>query len=255
MTTTLEARGVRKAFGGVLALNDVSIDVRERSVTGLIGPNGSGKTTLLDCLSGFTAPDAGEVLLAGRDITSAPPHRRARAGLSRTFQHVRIYASLTVREHLLLAAQEFDDAGWLHALAGTARVRDAEQRATLRGRELLELVGLEAFETAPAETLSFGQRKLLALAQSLMSSPAIVLLDEPLAGVSPVMVDTLVEAVRRLNAHGHTFLIVEHNIEFVRRACGWVIVLDNGVRLVEGPPAKVWEDERVLDSFLGEAFE
>jgi branched-chain amino acid transport system ATP-binding protein len=248
----LVATDVRKAYGGVVALAGVSIEVQAGSITGLIGPNGSGKSTLLDCISGFTRPDVGEVELNGTRLTALPPHRRAHAGLVRTFQNVRLYDDLSIVEHLLLAAQEFDGVGWGSVFAGTRKAREAERRAYERALELLELVGLAQFAERPAEALSFGQRKLLMLAQSLMSEPVIVLLDEPLAGVSPPMVETLRNAILRLNDANHAFLIVEHNVEFVRETCQWIVALDRGSKLTEGTAEEVWRNQRLLDAFLGE---
>jgi branched-chain amino acid transport system ATP-binding protein len=252
VTALLEATGVRKGYGGVIALDGVSIEVRPGSITGLIGPNGSGKSTLLDCISGFTRPDEGEVVLGGARLTKLPPHERAHRGLVRTFQNVRLYDDLSIVEHLLLAAQEFDGVGWGSVFAGTRRAREAERQARARAHELLELVGLAQFEHRPAEELSFGQRKLLMLAQSLMSDPVLVLLDEPLAGVSPPMVETLRSAILRLNDERHAFLIVEHNVEFVRETCEWIIALDRGTKLTEGTADDVWRNQRLLDAFLGE---
>jgi branched-chain amino acid transport system ATP-binding protein len=248
----LTATDVRKAYGGVVALGGVSIEVQPGSITGLIGPNGSGKSTLLDCISGFTRPDVGEVELNGKRLTALPPHRRAHEGLVRTFQNVRLYDDLSIVEHLLLAAQEFDGVGWPSVFAGTRRAREAERHARERALELLELVGLAQFAERPAEALSFGQRKLLMLAQSLMSDPVIVLLDEPLAGVSPPMVETLRNAILRLNDAKHAFLIVEHNVEFVRETCQWIVALDRGTKLTEGTADDVWRNQRLLDAFLGE---
>ena len=248
----LEATNMRKAFGGVVALDGVSIEIRPGSITGLIGPNGSGKSTLLDCVSGFIRPDDGEIVLSGARLTRLPPHRRAHAGMIRTFQNVRLYDDLSIVEHMLLAAQEFDDVGWGSVFVGARRAREAERRARERAHELLELVGLADFGHRPAEALSFGQRKLLMLAQSLMSDPVLVLLDEPLAGVSPPMVETLRTAILRLNDERHAFLIVEHNVEFVRETCEWIVALDRGTKLTEGTADEVWRNQRLLDAFLGE---
>ena len=248
----LVATDVRKAYGGVVALAGVSIEVQPGSITGLIGPNGSGKSTLLDCISGFTRPDTGEVELNGRRLTALAPHRRAHAGLVRTFQNVRLYDDLSILEHLLLAAQEFDGVGWGSVFVGARRAREAERQAREKALELLELVGLAQFAERPAEALSFGQRKLLMLAQSLMSDPELVLLDEPLAGVSPPMVETLRNAIQRLNDANHAFLIVEHNVEFVRETCQWIVALDRGAKLTEGTAEEVWRNQRLLDAFLGE---
>jgi ABC-type branched-subunit amino acid transport system ATPase component len=181
-----------------------------------------------------------------------PPHRRAHAGLVRTFQNVRLYDDLSIVEHLLLAAQEFDGVGWGSVFVGGRKAREAERQAREKALELLELVGLAQFAERPAEALSFGQRKLLMLAQSLMSDPEIVLLDEPLAGVSPPMVETLRNAIQRLNDARHAFLIVEHNVEFVRETCQWIVALDRGAKLTEGTADEVWRNERLLEAFLGE---
>ena len=251
-TPLLEATNVRKSYGGVVALNGVSIEVRAGSITGLIGPNGSGKSTLLDCVSGFIKPDEGEIVLGGSRITRLAPHRRAHAGMVRTFQNVRLYDELTVVEHLLLAAQEFAGVGWGAVFVGTRKSREAERQARKRAGELLELVGLAGFDERLAEALSFGQRKLLMLAQSLMSDPVLVLLDEPLAGVSPVMIETLRAAILRLNDRNHAFLIVEHNVEFVRETCDWIVALDRGTKLTEGTTSEIWKNQRLLDAFLGE---
>jgi branched-chain amino acid transport system ATP-binding protein len=252
LSALLTATDVRKAYGGVVALGGVSIEVQPGSITGLIGPNGSGKSTLLDCISGFTRPDTGEVELHGKRLTALPPHRRAHEGLVRTFQNVRLYDDLSIVEHLLLAAQEFDGVGWASVFTGTRKAREAERQAREKALELLELVGLAQFAERPAEALSFGQRKLLMLAQSLMSDPQIVLLDEPLAGVSPPMVETLRNAIQRLNDAKHAFLIVEHNVEFVRETCQWIVALDRGTKLTEGTADDVWRNERLLEAFLGE---
>jgi branched-chain amino acid transport system ATP-binding protein len=252
LSALLTATDVRKAYGGVVALGGVSIEVQPGSITGLIGPNGSGKSTLLDCISGFTRPDTGEVELHGKRLTALPPHRRAHEGLVRTFQNVRLYDDLSIVEHLLLAAQEFDGVGWASVFTGTRKAREAERQAREKALELLELVGLAQFAERPAEALSFGQRKLLMLAQSLMSDPQIVLLDEPLAGVSPPMVETLRNAIQRLNDANHAFLIVEHNVEFVRETCQWIVALDRGTKLTEGTADDVWRNERLLEAFLGE---
>jgi branched-chain amino acid transport system ATP-binding protein len=248
----LTATDVRKAYGGVIALAGVSIEVQPGSITGLIGPNGSGKSTLLDCISGFTRPDTGEVELDGKRLTALPPHRRAHSGLVRTFQNVRLYDDLSIVEHLLLAAQEFDGVGWGSVFVGGRKAREAERQAREKAIELLDLVGLAQFADRPAEALSFGQRKLLMLAQSLMSDPQLVLLDEPLAGVSPPMVETLRSAILRLNDASHAFLIVEHNVEFVRETCQWIVALDRGAKLTEGTADEVWRNERLLEAYLGE---
>jgi ABC-type branched-subunit amino acid transport system ATPase component len=251
MSALLDVTDLRKAFAGVHAVDGVSFAINAGSMTGLIGPNGSGKSTIIDCISGFQALDGGRVLLAGRDITGARPQDIARTGLMRTFQTVRVYERLSLRDNLTIAAQQFDDAVWLDELLRTPRYRRAADAAEARARGLIELVGLARYYDAEAGILSYGQKKLAALAAALMPKPKIVLLDEPVAGVNPTRIREVEEVLRKLNAAGETFLIVEHNVEFITNLCDRVIVLDQGRKLAEGTAAEVHADVRVLEAYLG----
>jgi branched-chain amino acid transport system ATP-binding protein len=251
MTAVLEVDGLRKSFAGVEALAGVSFAVAEASITGLIGPNGSGKTTAIDCISGFQAVDGGRVLLRGGDITGRPPQEVARRGLLRTFQTVRLYERLSLRDNLAIAAQQCDAAGWLDELLRTARYRRAVAAAEARALQLLELVGLARYIDADAGMLSYGQKKLVALAAALMPNPAVVVLDEPVAGVNPTRIGEVEEILRRLNAAGQAFLVIEHNVEFIANLCHRVVVLCQGRKLAEGSPAAIRRDVRVLEAYLG----
>ena len=251
MTAVLEVDGLRKSFAGVAALAGVSFAVAEASITGLIGPNGSGKTTAIDCISGFQALDGGRVLLCGGDITGRPPQEVARRGLLRTFQTVRLYERLSLRDNLAIAAQQRDAAGWLDELLRTARYRRAVAAAEARTLQLLDLMGLARYIDADAGLLSYGQKKLAALAAALMPNPAVVVLDEPVAGVNPTRVGEVEEILRRLNAAGQAFLVIEHNVEFIANLCDRVIVLCQGRKLAEGSPAAIRRDVRVLEAYLG----
>lgn len=251
MTALLQVEALGKAYAGVRALDGVSFRVGAGSITGLIGPNGSGKSTAIDCISGFQPVDGGRVVLAGADITGRTPEEIARAGLMRTFQTVRVYESLSVRDNLAIAAQQFDRAGWADELLRTPRYRRAVAEADARACELADLVGLSRYLEAEAGILSYGQKKLLALASALMPAPKLVMLDEPVAGVNPTRILDVEKILRALNAAGATFLVVEHNVEFITRLCHHVIVLDQGRKLAEGPAAAIHEDPRVLDAYLG----
>jgi len=251
MTVLLEVRDLQKSFAGVRALDGVSFAVEAGSITGLIGPNGSGKSTIIDCISGFARADAGRVTLAGADITGRAPEAVARAGLMRTFQTVLLYERLSLRDNLAIAGQEFDAAIWLDELLRTARYRRAVAAADARARRLLELVGLLGCAEVDAGLLSYGQKKLAALAAALMSQPKIVVLDEPVAGVNPTRIRAVEAILCRLNAAGQTFLIIEHNVEFITNLCHRVIVLDQGRKLAEGTPAQIRQDRRVLEAYLG----
>ncbi len=251
MTALLEVDGLAKAYRGVHAVADVSFGVAAGAITGLIGPNGSGKSTTIDCISGFQRPDRGRVTLDGADITGLPPQRIARAGLVRTFQTVRVYDQFDLVANLLVAIEPFRTVGWHDALLRTGRYRAARAAAEARARELLDLVGLTRLAAAPASILSYGQKKLLALAAVLMSKPRLVVLDEPVAGVNPTRINEVAGILRKANEAGVSFLIIEHNVEFITGLCDRVVVFDQGRKLTEGPPAEVHGDPRVLDAYLG----
>jgi branched-chain amino acid transport system ATP-binding protein len=248
---SLDIRGLTKAFSGVHAVEDVSFTVPTGSVTGLIGPNGSGKTTILDCITGFLDADRGEVLLDGESILGVAPHALARMGLVRTFQGPHGYPRLTVLDHMLLGSQEFHGVTWWQSFRLSREAEASERDAIERSRELLSMVRLADRAHERAGNLSYGQQKLLSLVAALMGDPRIVLLDEPLAGVTPAMIDEVQRAIGRLNDLGHTFLIVEHNVRFVTAVCSSIVALDAGRKLAEGPPSTIWEDERIYEAYLG----
>ena len=251
MSAIFEVTQLRKSYAGVHALDGVSFAVEAGSITGLIGPNGSGKSTAIDCISGFQKLDSGKVVLAGADITGRPAHRIARAGLMRTFQTVRIYERLSLRDNLAVATQQFDSATWVDDFLRTKRYRQAVEAAEVRARTLVELIGLQRYYEAETGILSYGQKKLVALAATLMPHPKIVVLDEPVAGVNPSRIREIEAALQQLNRAGETFLIVEHNVEFITNLCHRVIVLDQGAKLAEGTAAEIHTDQRVLEAYLG----
>ena len=247
MSALIEAEGVGKAFGGLQALSDCSLSVAEGSVSGLIGPNGSGKTTLFNLMTGYERASRGEIRLGGESITRATPERVFALGVGRTFQITRLFFRLTVLENMLVATQRHE--GWLRSVlrvAGSAAER-------VRALELLEFVGLSGLAARPAGELSYGQRKLLELATLLVADPAVLLLDEPTAGVNPTLINQLTERIRELNRAGKTFLVVEHNMEFVMGLCHQVTVLHQGRTLLTGTPEQVRADPAVLDAYLGGA--
>jgi neutral amino acid transport system ATP-binding protein len=254
MTALLRTGGVSKAYGGVQALNDCSIAVERGSIAGLIGPNGSGKTTLFNMITGYGRVDSGDVYLNETKITGLAPDKVFALGIGRTFQLTRVFSRLTVMENMIVAAHYKERAGQ------TGRLHNPFARAggpatRKRAMELLEFTGIAKLAGDRAETLSYGQRKLLELSYVLIAEPEIILLDEPAGGVNPTLIGTIAERIRELNRQGTTFLVVEHNMEFVMGLCDQVTVLDYGNAVVSGPPDMIRNDRRVLDAYLGTAEE
>jgi ABC-type branched-subunit amino acid transport system ATPase component len=242
VSALLSVDGLTKRFGGVAAVDGCSLEVREGTVTALIGPNGSGKTTAFNLITGYLRADSGKVSFAGRDVSPPDPTRLYRAGLTRTFQQARVFPQLTLLENLSVAISQ----PW-RTLLRRALGREDRRRA----HDVLEEFGLARLAGSLASELSFGQRKLLEFATVLMGRPKLVMLDEPTAGVNPVMVERMEWHVHELHAQGLTFLIVEHDMHLVMRLCDPVIVLDRGRPIKQGPPAEVQQDAAVLDAYLG----
>jgi ABC-type branched-subunit amino acid transport system ATPase component/ABC-type branched-subunit amino acid transport system permease subunit len=246
MRTLLEVKGLSKSFGGLRALDDLSFAVREGTVTGLIGPNGSGKTTAFNLIDGMMRRDAGEVWFAGERIDRLRVWGRAHRGLGRTFQITRLFRQMSVLENVVAPLPSFRPRQLFASAVAGHEVQRAE--------ELLEFVGMQRFAHRPAVELSFGQQKLVELAQVLMLDPKLILLDEPAGGINPTLVERLVEKILELNAVGKTFLIVEHNMPLVAELCDPVIVLARGTRIAEGSAAEIQRDRVVLDAYLGEGW-
>jgi ABC-type branched-subunit amino acid transport system ATPase component len=243
MTVLLEVEGLSKRFGGVAAVDDCGFAVEEGTITALIGPNGSGKTTAFNIITGYLKPDSGAIRFDGQRVKEPDPARLYRQGLSRTFQQARIFPELSVQENLVVAA----GCSWLD-LFGTRLTKRDRRRAGA----MLEEFRLSGLAELPAAELSYGQRKLLEFAAVLTSQPKLILLDEPTAGVNPVMIETMERHIRARHREGVTFLIVEHDMQLVMRLCDPVIVLDRGARIAMGTPAEVQTNPIVLDAYLGD---
>src|SRR5437667_9265217 len=227
----LEAQNISKAFGGIHALDACSITVEQGTITGLIGPNGSGKTTLFNVITGYEKVDMGTVRFNGQTITNLTPDKVFRFGIGRTFQLTRIFPRLSVLENMHVAAQRAGARALVSRWSSTH-----EQKRAL---ELLDFVGLTSLKNQPGGNLSYGQKKLLEFAFVLIAEPQVILLDEPAGGINPTMINYLTERIRTLNQQGVTFLIVEHNMEFVMGLCDKVMVMHRGVVIAEGTPTEV----------------
>lgn len=238
----LEVSELTRRFGSVHAVDSASLIVEHGSVTALIGPNGSGKTTLFNLITGYLKPDHGHVLFRGRDVTGMDAGKLYRRGLTRTFQQARVFPLLSVRENLAVATGY----SWPQLFSRRLTRSDVD-----RVDVLLEEFGLGPVADLYASELSYGQRKLVEFAAVLMSDPALVLLDEPTAGVNPVMMTTMERHIRQRHEQGVTFLVVEHDMEFVMRTCDPVVVLDRGRPIFAGTPGEVQTNSLVLDAYLG----
>ncbi len=248
----IEVRDVSKAFGGVQAVRHCTLTVEPGTVTGLIGPNGAGKSTLFDIVAGFTRPDAGRVLLDGRDVTDLPPHRRFHLGLVRTFQIPRVFARMTVEENLRLVPPRQPGEKLFVSWLAWPRVVRREREIAARAAEVLELLGLLHLRDELAGHLSGGQKKLLEFGRVLMSPCRTVLLDEPGAGVNRTLLGRLAALIERLaREEGYTFCVVEHDMDLVARLCDPVIVMAEGTVLARGSFDEVRRDRRVLEAYLG----
>ena len=239
----LKVTDVYKSFGGVKAVNGVSMEIKRGSITGLIGPNGSGKTTLFNCITGTYDIERGSVVLNGEEISKMQPWVRAHKGLGRTFQITKLFKSMNVLDNLVAPLEQPSVKKML--------VNKIQGDEADRAREVLSFMGLSSFEQSKVGALSFGQQKLIEFAQILMLRPDIVMLDEPASGINPTLIERLSKAIKRLNDAGTTFLIVEHNIPLVLSLCDYVHVLSAGELMVSGTPDKIRNDEAVIEAYLG----
>jgi branched-chain amino acid transport system ATP-binding protein len=250
--TLLSAAGIRKSFDGFVVLDDVSFAVPERGLTGIVGTNGAGKSTLFAVVSGQLDADSGRVVFGGEDITGLPPRRRAGLGLGRTFQVPREFAHLSVRDNFLVAAPREYGETLRSVFVGWGRVTREERVLLERADGWIAFLNLTAVADAPARTLSGGQKKLLELGRMLMQEPRCILLDEPFAGVNPVLVGEISARIRELNAtRGIAFVIIEHNLQALKALVRHLHVMDQGRIIADGEPAAVLTEAHVLEAYMG----
>lgn len=247
----LRVENIRKEFGALVAANDATFDVESGTITGLIGPNGAGKSTIFNLISGHYDPDGGTVTLNGTDITGKEPYSIAEQGLIRTFQTPRKLEGMTVREAMLVGPQNQPGESFINLFTSPGKVGESEKQNLEDVERILEEFEIDHLATQPATDISGGQLKLVELARAMLAEPEILLLDEPVAGVNPTLVNKLADQIRRLNEMGTTFLLIEHNMDFIMRLADPIIVLHQGSVLMEGTPDEVRSDERVADAYLG----
>ncbi|MFB6139634.1 MAG: ABC transporter ATP-binding protein [Halosimplex sp.] len=247
----LRVEDLQKSFGGLVATDHASFEVRRGTITGLIGPNGAGKSTIFNLVSGFYEPDGGRVEVDGVDVTGMEPYEVAEHGLIRTFQTPRKLEGMTVREAMLVGPQHQPGESFVKLFTSGSAVEEAERRNLEAAQRILAEFEVDHLATQPATDISGGQMKLVELARAMLAEPEILLLDEPAAGVNPTLRKELTAQIRRLNEAGTTCLLIEHDMDFLMDLADPVVVLDEGAVLMEGTPEQVRTDERVVEAYLG----
>jgi len=252
MTPLLETRGLSKTFGGLKAVQNVDLRVGANQVVSVIGPNGAGKTTFFNCLSGIYRPEAGSVLLEGRDITGRAPHQVCRLGLSRTFQNIRLFPEMSVLENVLVAQFQHRSISPLPLLLRSHRFCDQEKLSRQEAHGYLDFVGLAHRADAISSNLAYGLQRRLEIARALATKPRILLLDEPAAGMNPQEAVEMVQLISRIRDRGLAILLIEHHMKVVMSISDEILVLDHGVQIAHGAPEKVRNDPQVIKAYLGE---
>jgi branched-chain amino acid transport system ATP-binding protein len=244
----LEVSGITRMFGGIRALNDISLEVFPKQIVGIIGPNGAGKTTAFNIITGAYRPSQGEVRLDGQAVTSEPSHRIARAGISRTFQNIRLFGDMTVWEHLLVAQPQSEFP--LRRLLPTSW---ANPQALRRSEEILEFLELADVKNRIARSLPYGVQRRVEIARAISARPKLLLLDEPVAGMNHDEADGIRRLMLTLRERGLSILLIEHDMAFVMNLCDYLYVLDFGVMIAQGRPDEIRTNPTVLDAYLGRA--
>jgi branched-chain amino acid transport system ATP-binding protein len=253
MTALLALDQLTRRFGGVTAVDSLSMNVEGGEIRGLIGPNGAGKTTTLNLISGLTTPTSGRMTLMEQDVTGEPAHRLAGRGVRRTFQNLKLFTELTALQNVMIGLHTNGTSGVLEAILATGKQRREEEMMHRDSLTALETVGLIDQAGRPASALAYGHQRLLEIARAIVARPTLLMLDEPAAGLNPTEAEALVALIRRINAQGVTVVLVEHHMDVIMAACSRITVLNYGQKLAEGTPVEIRANIGVIEAYLGRA--
>lgn len=250
----LEANGLTKRFGGLVANQDVTIQIEKGTITAVIGPNGAGKTTFFNMITGFYVPDEGDVLLNGKSIKGLRPDQIAERGITRTFQNIRLFKEMSALENVMVGVHSRLSAGLLGILFNTKRVRTEEEKARVEAYQLLEYVGIEHIANEAAGSLPYGLQRRLEIARALATNPQIILLDEPAAGMNPRETVEMTDFIRKLKRELElTIILIEHDMKLVMGLSEYIHVLDYGRKIAEGTPEQIRTNPNVIEAYLGKS--
>ncbi len=247
----LDTQNITKQFGGLIAVNQVSMTVNEHEIVGIIGPNGAGKTSFINALTGIYKPTSGQVFFQGEDITGLPAYKIAKHGIARTFQNLRVFSNISVLENVLIGSHCRIDNPFHHIFLRPLRSKKVERQAYEKVIDLLKNVGLEEKKESLAKNLSYGEQRILEICRALASNPKLLILDEPCAGMNSVEMDTLADFVKKLRDEGSTITVIEHNMRFMMAVSDRIIVMTEGAKFREGTPEEIRNDLAVQKVYLG----